>query len=541
MTSTSYEIHPAIGVARVGSSRLSPPDGYFVGPEPDGVPTAKYRDAHGFIKRQAARFRIFECRRDATGKLVEAAEVRLDDVWSITWTVHLANRKGTARRQYGSGAGFRNRAKGVDDVDRALIIDGGARSVSLPGQRQVFDSGRFRATEVPLGEIVMEPDGRLRVLGGFGKSGSDPEQARLTTKRGHFADNNDWFDDTSDGPVAVTVELRDGTLRTSTAWVIVAPPDFAPAITNLVTLYDLLLDRAVLRGLLVSPADPPRLLSFTRHIRPILERSVGYRWVNRYARFGYEAGPPGRGFGEDAHLEGFWSPLADPSDIAKPRREQIVGRLRNPDPKGPQPNIEPLKLMPRITDIVWRRSDAGNVLPLTSTQYKIMQRWVAGDFVNDLNSSEPAAELLPDALDRMALEACVGGPLYPGIEASGAVFYDASRFMDGEPFLLNHDKVRPGEVTQYNAVPWQADFLICQWEEFDGVMPKRLAWWPAQRPDDVFTAPTDTSMVPWDRGIGSDYQDMIDNWDRLGFVVDKGSSGAPFFLEDERDTQEIGP
>jgi hypothetical protein len=96
-------------------------------------------------------------------------------------------------------------------------------------------------------------------------------------------------------------------------------------------------------------------------------------------------------------------------------------------------------------------------------------------------------------------------------------------------------------VTQYNAVPWQADFLACQWEELDGPWPYRLGWWPAQRPDDVYTRVGATEMVPWTRGLGQDYQDMVDRWDRLGLVIDRGSPEAPFFIEVERDTEVLGP
>ena len=54
----SVSIHPAIGVARVGNAE----DGYFLAPEvigatpkdPDG-----FRDEHGHMKRQVARFRVY--------------------------------------------------------------------------------------------------------------------------------------------------------------------------------------------------------------------------------------------------------------------------------------------------------------------------------------------------------------------------------------------------------------------------------------------------------------------------------------------------
>ena len=203
-----YEIHPAIGIARVGSSRLSSDEGFFFGPEPGGSPPASYRDSAGNLKRQAVRFRVFACRRDEKQRLLEAAELTLNATRSITWTVHLVNRKGTARRQYQSGPGFRNGPTQEDVADRDLIIDPGPRTVSLPGERRKFDTGRFRSTTVPLGEIVMEPAGCLRVLGGFGRSGSDPPQPRLNSNNGHRADNRNWFDDISDGPVSVRIELR---------------------------------------------------------------------------------------------------------------------------------------------------------------------------------------------------------------------------------------------------------------------------------------------------------------------------------------------
>ena len=115
---TTYEIHPAIGIARVGSSRLNTEEGFFIGPEPDGSPPVKYRDPAGDLKRQAARFRLFACERDEQHRLVAARELTLSDVRSLTWTVHLANRKGVARRQYGTKPGFRNQATTRDEDDR---------------------------------------------------------------------------------------------------------------------------------------------------------------------------------------------------------------------------------------------------------------------------------------------------------------------------------------------------------------------------------------------------------------------------------------
>ena len=179
---TTYEIHPAIGVAHVGSSRMSGEDGSFLGPEPGVPPPARYRDPAGALKRQAARFRIFACHRDKDGTLLDATELSLATASRITWTVQLANRKGVARRQYGTKPGFRNRATGRDDADRSLIIDPGPRSVSSPGECRLFDTGMFRTTRVRLGEITMEQSGACA----FSAATAAPDQTQpslgLTSK-----------------------------------------------------------------------------------------------------------------------------------------------------------------------------------------------------------------------------------------------------------------------------------------------------------------------------------------------------------------------
>ncbi len=233
--------------------------------------------------------------------------------------------------------------------------------------------------------------------------------------------------------------------------------------------------------------------------------------------------------------------LADPSSASQELRAGIVAKLRNPDPTAPRPEAHDLALIPRLFDHLWLRGGAGNVLPLTSTQYRIMQAWAAGDFIDDLGTAAAVEELMPDALIRTALDACVGAALYPGVEVNGYIMNFPERFVDGDPFRISHEKVLPGEVTQHNAVPWQADFLLCSWQEKQGLLQLQLGWWPAQRPDDVYTSVGANEMVPWARGLGDDFQDMLDKWDLLGVVVDRGPPTSPFFVETERDTIALGP
>ena len=72
------------------------------------------------------------------------------------------------------------------------------------------------------------------------------------------------------------------TIAADPAWVIVAPPDFAPAIENVVTLYDVVYN--VMAGfdprLAVSDATK---VSFTKDIYPILRRVSHMHWVSEFA------------------------------------------------------------------------------------------------------------------------------------------------------------------------------------------------------------------------------------------------------------------
>jgi hypothetical protein len=254
---TTFEIHPAIGIARVGNSKDC-----FVGPEPGGAPPPKYRDRSGKLLRQAVRFRVFRCERTPKGALKSATELTADQA-QISWTVHLVNGKGAAeefppvatRRAIAEprlrNAGHSGRGE--------LVIDPGPRTVSASQPRAVFDKGTFLGTPVPLGELRREADGRLLVLGGFGASGSVSPDGRPVPIN-NFANNDNWYDDMSDGTVGATITLVGGgaAIEAVPARVIVAPPDFAPGLANLITLYDVALQAAVERGWRQVPSSSAR-------------------------------------------------------------------------------------------------------------------------------------------------------------------------------------------------------------------------------------------------------------------------------------------
>ena len=508
---TSVEIHPGIGIARVGTS-----DEFFLPPEPDVAPPDRYRDANGHLRRQAARFRVFMCEREPDGRLTSAREITANEA-HITWTVHLVNRKGAAPNFAKPSGGRRNKATGNDVQDAALIIDPGARIVSGASAAPVFfDTGAFKGTPVPLGDLRTDDRGRLLVCGGHGTSDSVPPQPNPNVPIQGFADSDGWYDDTSDGPVSATVTLSTGeTFTPAPAWVIVGPPDFAPGVTNLVTLFDVALDVAVREGTLSVPAKP----SFVRDIQPILERAVGYQWVNRFASGGHSGTRPGN-FAQD------WAALADPGN--PPAEAHIVlARMRDatqsPVPPPAEPNAR--RWMPRLHD---ENNDA-RVLPLTAVRSRILQQWSVGDFFGDLGTS-PEPQLLPDALDRASLQSCSGGAFFPGIEA-GQIMKAPQTY--AEPFRIDAASVVPGQITAGNALPWQADFHACAWE-----MQGFIGWWPAQRPDHVRPENTPDVFKDWARGISgvqdASDRDMIDGWHRLGIVRRTAASGT-LFVETERD------
>ena len=180
---------------------------------------------------------------------------------------------------------------------------------------------------------------------------------------------------------------------------------------------------------------------------------------------------------------------------------------------------------------------------------------------------EPVAdgvEPTPADLDRAALESCVGGGFFPGIEVSSRIrtcLYVEDGSPRPDPYRLDHETLQPGGLTERMAVPWQADFAEC--EGF---------WWPAQRPDQVVTERglrvgrrrgratddrpgpfLDTLAFPrrrWARGIehrplsvlASDEErtaklrhGMVEDWSRLGFVVPRVEREVMVWTETERD------
>ena len=483
---TVYKIHPAIGVARVGNH----PSAFFVGPERVGSPGVElvagdekpiesYK-LDGQIKRQAARFRIFRFLQDDVGNLQLVGEVTADDA-KIEWKVNLCNRKAALNSTPAQGHPARPRNQNIADRNRLIIQNPTPVVISGKDQAAKEFNGAFLEKPVYLGELRTDAKGRLLVLGGRGKSESVPPGADLPS----FANNDLWHDDVADGPVTATVTLpgQEPVTVHHPSWVMVGPPDFAPGVHAIVTLYDVAYQAACDKAALQPEAKP----SFQRHIKPLIERAAGLAWVSNYARWKDLLSPD-------------WIKLADTAGTSKQARTDVAKRLMDPG----------------LRDFV-----------MPDFMEKYLNQWAAGDFVSDLGAA--AVEVpVPDQLDRAALDSCVGNNFFPGIEASINL---RDKDIYARPFRLdptNLAKVYPGCLSEIMAVPWQADFMDCA----GGV------WWPSQRPDIAMVAAANIpgSKADWAEPI-FDHQGMVDQYQQLGFIVPSRQGDKIVYAEAERDPQ----
>jgi hypothetical protein len=503
----TVRIHPAIGITRLGNS----PDGYFIGPEIPGVhPDVRAcRDSAGRLKRQAARFRLFAY--DNKNHLL--GEITAGSGIDIQWTVHLRNTKAAGRRFAGilhQHSPLRNqRYKGYSRSD--FILDGKPTPIRGVLQRQEIECCTFMrlafSPVLRLGTLITEEHGQLLVLGGHGRSGS-LIHSPLDKSGDDFANNDGWFDDTSDGSVRALITCRTAkktwSMEALPSWVIVAPPKYAPTLQSVVSLYDVLYQVALDKKLLAPPSKK-EWPSFVKDIYPILRRAYEMRWVFARADVGHQ---------DEIDL---CRPTRRQIDEACKRAPHIVRQFRKPayDPRKPGSGAGK---MPYIWSDFFDLDDQSQTThPLTATltphQYAAMEEWASGNFYNDWGKPQSKPEITPEGLDRAALEPCVGAAMYPGIETS---FHIRDKFPYIEAFRLDAAQVRPGDVTQQMSIPWQTDFVDCS----DGDSP--YAWWPAQRPIDVRVIGS-SSPVRWARDFGKGLRDvaagqMVRQWWRLGLL-----------------------
>lgn len=466
-----YRIFPSIGIARLGGD----PD-FFLGPEVptagpgdlqvDGsvVATANFKDATKTkLRKQGARFHVFE---SLDGAAWQAADLPAGS--TIGWTVELVNKKSAVNRPVRPPSN--PTAIVVDAANQSMVIDGGTQRISTANQSSAPFVGIYRTSvpggpdfqkQVNLGQLKTDVQGRLIVLGGNGVSEAPPGFPIGDS----FYDNPKWHDDVADGPITAQIQIpgQPSVEAEGGAWVIVAPPDYAPSINGVVTLYD------VIRQVGISSFGLPEIVtpSYDLHIEPIIRRVRHLRFV---------------------HADPLWSD----------------SRLNSPKLRSTAVADRSFRAGVR-TDIVNAVANRLGDFTYREFQSAILDQWVAGTF--DATPAAPSSGVTSDGLTRAALEGGVGQGFFPGIEG-GIIVTNPGIYLIPFDFRFDHTKVSAGDITALMAQPWQADFLKCSG-----------GWWPTQRPD--IAPQRDGSMANWQDGI-VDHQDMVDKVQRMGVIAQTG-------------------
>jgi hypothetical protein len=546
----TLRIHPSIGIARLGNS----PSSFYIAPESAGalpiecdenglplVPPATvsaFKDGSGRIRRQAARFRVYvydendpDGRELAIGDEIaivnahsgQTRTVRVDDV---KWTVYLANKKSNwyefqqtdGEHGYAASHPLRNASITNAEERQKLIVDPGPRSVRYGDAKARRAS--FAATGDPtqtfppplepnsvetLGDLLCtQQDGhsRLLVLGGLGNSGS-MKDGFGNPKIEHYANNDGWFDDISDGQVTASlictlltisgVPAPPGTAQAPVAvddpaWVIVGYPRYAPEIVDIITMDDLLYDLSV-RSFAYAPyiygiapfdgsAHAPRYEDdpaawrasavwnrryrpyFWADIWPILQRPFRYQFLmDKDPTTGGDPHETGAGGAFDpaqlciAPYEGE-DPVARANRAA--RRMTLYEALRKQGRENDlyAPPGEHLANRPLLyaMPLLCGDNPIDNVAPskflrLTDTMLFLLRQWAEGNFVDERSEGiEPAARGGEGAaLDRGVLGSVLGGSFCPGGEASWIMRNPA---IYSAPYRIRHAAAAPGALSQ---------------------------------------------------------------------------------------------
>lgn len=593
---TIYKIHPAIGVARVGNS----PADFFIGPETPGRPAEgdsaigstvpKFKDSSGLIKRQAARFRIWKYDDNGKGKYVPVEEKTLSskDVEWIVWTCHLANKKAAffefkglrGDPVFGPSGPSMPRRNASTTNPKALWLDPGKGTISGKSAKPVlFKKGALKSQIWPvappspdidyLGELRTDAEGRLVVLGGLGKVSSVTGAAAIH----HYANNDGWFDDVSDGPVNAMIKIKGikNPIPAVGAWVLCGPPCFAPHSRNVVSLWDTLFDLAARE--MTLPTNDAKYDGVLKPLTDIAAEIKGKPWgavtLSKYTPvfetdiwpilkaaldvvFLYRPAKNVHGSFGHGGIASIYKILADPDPANQGLRQVAFNQLHKPGVAGDgMPSTDMPKLLGDDPYDEWKVANRHRLM-LTPTQYAMLDRWSQNKFTSSTTAPPglPAASITPDGLDRAALEGCVGGAFYPGIECSWqirhpAIFLEPFRIKEGAPTQYAGDKgaIEAGHFSRQMALPWPADFLQCRQENHkrdDTGVKTDWGWWPVPRPHHVYASEADAtgskSMVSWVRktaggspvnwpvggGEEPSYPEMFDNWIKFGFVIRKG-------------------
>jgi hypothetical protein len=224
-------------------------------------------------------------------------------------------------------------------------------------------------------------------------------------------------------------------------------------------------------------------------------------------------------------------------ELRRKKRQFVYGVLRKPGqenellfaPELRTPNYRLYRMPLLCGDNPLSNVAPSKFLRLTDTMLFVLHQWAEGLFINERSEGINPGPLPPGegaGLDRGALASALGGAFCPGGEASWimrnpAIYSAAYRIRPAPPQqgALSQpplrsggalavganlaDGLEPGDITKYDAVPWQADFNECTNQHVDityatwnSIEPSSTGdpekpivqltyWWPAHRPFNV--------------------------------------------------------
>ncbi|MFK7750584.1 MAG: LodA/GoxA family CTQ-dependent oxidase [Kordia sp.] len=564
----SVAIYPPIGIARIGNS-----EEYLFAPDIPGVeitPEGGYKDSHGRVKKQVARFRIY-----ALGENDKVlGEITETESSNIHWRIQVANVK-SAWYMFNNAldipdAGIPSKYRNASVSDRSqLAITPNSVNISganETGDKYNFDDGEFFGKKVKLGHVETDAQGRLLFFGGDGDSASKDNKPAIT-----FANNEGWHDDTCDGVVRATVIINGKEFDAEPANVAVTPPNFGPGLYGVVTMNDVVQDLFIRE--MNYPDSAANGVVFYEHIYPMFERMTDTQWVNQGFFMLFGKNSP-----SDFTDPALKQKLETPSKEHKALRERIFAWFRDPDSQ----EYTPAKVPPFYGDGFGEYENIAIVdLPITRTQYARLQKWANGDFTTGTPKQYiPFDELSPaeqvNALNQAPMEECLGGPFHPGIELTWPMRvkqmwkkpYRLNVVKEGEATDLDFGpllspsivlgKVRltdangidkdgplaksgPGSLTRWLGVPWQTDEASCL-SGYDLTLYLPLpSFWAARVPNQVLSEDSYKRSIEtpnlniaqrlkhfdyrqdWLRDLGSEYQTkinhMISEWHELGIIA----------------------
>lgn len=378
----AFRIYPSIGIARMGNGPATKEDVVFSPEVPwknlfetDIVP----HTAEGALKKQAQRFYVYKC--NEQGNPVEKISPEDYDIqWFVEvankkpfWydfnnsldlsvdmddKINGFNNKNLSKAFYedriapGISASARNPnipsegvdQRGIPNSRKELVNGPNFGSVSLANSRMELE-GLFpfpRVGEVSNIATKMKTTPKTVKLGTieYDEDGSNPEtngslifysgdgvSASLNPSdlNTDFADNSNWYDDICDGRVTAKLTPKGGGETIildgpeAAAWIASAPPDYAPQINPISSLYDL-----------VTGADSGEVktdeASVLSMVLPLLFKFYQMQWVN-LSDF---LAPSFKEVIDQLVHKGKFHYLYTPGDESQATREAIFTLFRNP-------------------------------------------------------------------------------------------------------------------------------------------------------------------------------------------------------------------